>query len=36
MWGGAGFNSSLSMGMSVPKAVGFSLVEKIWVPKFCV
>jgi hypothetical protein len=36
MWGSAGFSSSLSMGMSVPKAVGFPLVEKIWVPKSCV
>jgi hypothetical protein len=36
MWGEARFNSSLSMDLSVPKAVGFPLVEKIRVPKSCI
>jgi hypothetical protein len=33
MWGGAEFSASLSGGMSVPKVVGPSLVEKVQVPR---
>jgi hypothetical protein len=36
MWGGAEFSPSLSEGMSVPKAVGPPLVEKVRLPRCCV